>query len=94
MAPSRIAPTPSRSRDGGGGDFGAGLVLAGLDDFLRDERSAMKLFVQDRGRGAFTASKTADDDDGIVVETLSSGPCRSLFLPFLKSPACATQNIE
>ena len=31
-----------------------GLVLAELDYFLRDERQAMKQFMQDLGRGAFT----------------------------------------
>ena len=31
-----------------------GLVLAELDYFLRDERSAMQTFMQDLARGAFT----------------------------------------
>ena len=31
-----------------------GLVLAELDYFLRDERQAMQVFMQDLGRGAFT----------------------------------------
>ena len=31
-----------------------GLVLAELDYFLRDERRAMQVFMQDLGRGAFT----------------------------------------
>jgi predicted nucleic acid-binding protein len=31
-----------------------GLVLAELDYFLRDERQAMRQFMQDLGRGAFT----------------------------------------
>lgn len=31
-----------------------GLVLAEVDDFLRDERRAMQLFMQDLARGAFT----------------------------------------
>jgi len=31
-----------------------GLVLAEVDYFLRDERSAMRTFMQDLGRGAFT----------------------------------------
>ncbi|MBI4476318.1 MAG: PIN domain-containing protein [Acidobacteria bacterium] len=30
------------------------LVLAELDDFLRDERPAMRIFMKDLGRGAFT----------------------------------------
>jgi predicted nucleic acid-binding protein len=37
-----------------------GLVLAEVDYFLRDERRAMQLFMQDLARGAFTyASPTA-----------------------------------
>ena len=31
-----------------------GLVLAEVDYFLRDERQAMRLFLQDLARGAFT----------------------------------------
>ena len=31
-----------------------GLVLAEVDDFLRDERAAMRVFMQDLARGAFT----------------------------------------
>jgi predicted nucleic acid-binding protein len=31
-----------------------GLVLAELDYFLRDEREAMRVFMQDLARGAFT----------------------------------------
>jgi predicted nucleic acid-binding protein len=31
-----------------------GLVLAEVDDFLRDERKAMQVFMQDIARGAFT----------------------------------------
>jgi predicted nucleic acid-binding protein len=34
--------------------YGPGLVLAEIDYFLRDQRSAMQVFMQDLARGAFT----------------------------------------
>jgi len=40
--------------DGARARFVPGLVLAELDYFLRKERSAMRAFMEDLGRGAFT----------------------------------------
>ena len=56
------APDHARFRDAidrAGTRYVPGLVLAEVDYFLRDERQAMQVFMQDLARGAFTYAPPA-----------------------------------
>jgi uncharacterized protein len=50
-----------RAIDGARTRYVPGLVLSELDYFLRDERAAMRTFMQDLARGAFTYAPPAVD---------------------------------
>ncbi len=55
----RIAVTGARLLVGARTRYVPGLVLAELDDFLRNERPAMRAFMADLRRGAFTFAPAA-----------------------------------
>jgi predicted nucleic acid-binding protein len=60
----RFRETIDRSRT----RYVPGLVLAEVDYFLRDERSAMTVFMQDLSRGAFTYAPPALDQLARAME--------------------------
>jgi predicted nucleic acid-binding protein len=77
-----------------------GLVLAEVDYFLRDERSAMNVFMQDLSRGAFTYAPPGLDQLARAMEidrrcagARLSELASAAFVEGLK-PICTVQAVE